>query len=98
MTRGDAGGAVKMQIDNGGRHATGTERMGSVLPSVCQPFDTMPAREKFSNFDKVKFGGDAQNIWSLAVTLVCKKSLICSKTQSEVIYILIKHSHFGKLF
>ena len=66
-----------MQIDNGGRHATGTERMGSVLPPVCQLFDTMPAREKFSKFDKAKFGGDAQNIWSLAVASVFKMILIC---------------------
>ena len=50
--------------------------MGSKIYPACNVFDEMVERKLFSNFDKIKFGGDAQNIWSLPVALVCKMILV----------------------
>ena len=49
-------------------------------------------------FAKIKFGGDANHIWHLPVALVCKKNLVCWKSQSGLILILFQSGNFGILF
>ena len=49
--------------------------MGMIISTVCNVLDEKPERKKFSKFGKVKFGGDAQNIWSIPVPFVCKRKM-----------------------